>query len=87
MLWLFEEKLNPGFTRISDEMLRNLHQYGNSYSAYENTLRSGDGTFYVGYGTSYQNPVRKIKYIVQTSPVVRVVLRDSTIDPLEGGNG
>lgn len=87
MLWLFEENLNPGFTKLSDEMLRILRMNGIGYCGYEGTVSSGDQTFYVGYAATHHDAPQKVKYVVQTSPEVRVILRDSTIDPTEGGNG
>ncbi|MBQ8072354.1 MAG: hypothetical protein IJ231_01185 [Clostridia bacterium] len=87
MLWSFEENLNPGATLITEGELRERMLKGYDYTGYEDTRVSGDEAFITMYGTLYNDPERKVKYVVQTAPMVRVVLRDATIDSSEGGNG
>ena len=86
-VWKLEELLNPGATLLSAEELREGMSHGVGYTSYEKTLSSGDEQFEVLYGILHREPTQKVKYIVQTRPVVRLVLRDATIDPSEGGNG
>ena len=87
MIWMFEENLNPGSTRITDSQYRDSLQSGIGYCGYEETRVFEDQTFVVMYGNLNRDPYQKVKYVVQTSPSVRIVLRDETIDPLEGGLG
>ena len=87
MLWLFTENMNPGSTRISPDVLRESMERGVGYTSYEATLRTEDEQFLVFYGVLNQNPMEKVKYVVQTAPFFRVILMDTTVDPEEGGNG
>lgn len=61
--------------------------YGHGYTQYQETLKTNDESFLVMYGTLYQDPAIKVKYVIQTEPVMRVILRDTNTDPYEGGNG
>ena len=87
MLWMFEENLNPGATLISDESLRDSLSSGAGYGSYDHTSVFGEQIFVTMYANLYRDPYAKVKYVVQTSPFLRVILRDETIDPEEGGNG
>ena len=87
LLWFFEENLNPGITGLSAEQLRTQRLYGIGYAGYDSTLSIGEETFVVTYATLNQDPLQKVKYILQVAPQVRLVLRDGDIDYLEGGNG
>ena len=87
MLWLFTENLNPGSTMISEAELRDMRAVGNGFTGYYDTLSTGEETFVIMYGTLRRDLMEKVKFVVQTEPVVRVVLMDSTIDPMEAGNG
>ena len=87
MVWSFEEHLNPGATMLTESELREQMAYGHAYTGYDSTRVAGGERFEVFYGTLHREPTHKVKYIIQTAPEVRIVLRDGTVDPMEGGNG
>ncbi|MBQ9251424.1 MAG: hypothetical protein IJ188_02150 [Clostridia bacterium] len=86
-LWAFQENLNPGSTLIYAEGLRESLPSGIGYTSYHQTMELDDKQFVVMYGMLHRNPYEKVKYIVQTKPIYRVVEMDATIEPEEGGNG
>lgn len=89
MLWAFAENLNPGSTGWTAERIREMRETnGTGYTSFADTLADGDEVFVIMYGEPDRGTERvRIKYAVQVSPQVRVILTDSTIDPQEAGNG
>ena len=86
-LWRVMENLYPGSTLITAEEERSLRSIGMGFTTYHETLSSGDASFVVFYGTLRRDPYDKVKLVVQTEPVFRLVVLDSLVDPEEGGNG
>ena len=88
MIWRFAENLNPGSTGMTDAEMKESLAHGIGFTSYDQTLSTGEETFVRFYGNLHQNPQEKVRYVIQTYPVVRLVELDATIDPeAEGGNG
>ena len=86
-LWLFTEYLNPGSTGLTAEDLRDQASRHNGFTSYECTEAAGEETFQTSYGTLHRDPMKKVKYVIQTAPVVRLLVMDTTVPSEEGGNG
>ena len=85
----FAERVNPGNAgRIAEIREKNDPDHGLYSPGYGGALISGENVFLTFYSDPL-NPDRteRTKTVFQIEPVVRVVLYDETIDPMEGGNG
>ena len=50
-------------------------------------LRNGENEFIVNYSDTYQDGSFRMRFVIQVSPVIRIVDFNAFCDPLEGGNG
>ena len=83
----FLSEVNPA---VYDEYtaLYPLEEENNEYlTHYYDTITAGDATYDLNYSEYYRNEDFRIKFAVQTRPVLRIVFFDVYCDAEEGGNG